>query len=184
MATRKIGYIVGSLSKASINRRLAKALVRLAPARLAFTEIPIGDLPVYNRDFDVDYPAPARAFKKAIAEVEALLFVTPEYNRGVPGALKNAVDWGSRPKGENAWSGKPSAVIGTSAGRIATAVAQRELHGLLGAVGSPQMVSPEAYVQFTPDLIDGDGNVADESTEAFLQKFLAAFEKYLDRQLA
>ncbi len=182
MATRKVGTIVGSLSKASINRRLAKALMRLAPAGLAFTEIPISDLPVYNRDFDADYPAPARAFKKAIAEVDALLFVTPEYNRGVPGALKNAVDWGSRPKGENAWARKPSAVIGTSAGRIATAVAQRELHGLLGAVGSPQMVSPEAYIQFTPDLIDGDGNVADESTKAFLQKFLAAFEKYLEQQ--
>lgn len=182
MATRKVGTIVGSLSKASINRRLAKALMRLAPAGLAFTEIPISDLPVYNRDFDADYPAPARAFKKAIAEVDALLFVTPEYNRGVPGALKNAVDWGSRPKGENAWARKPSAVIGTSAGRIATAVAQRELHGLLGAVGSPQMVSPEAYIQFTPDLIDGDGKVADESTKAFLQKFLAAFEKYLEQQ--
>lgn len=182
MATRKVGTIVGSLSKASINRRLAKALMRLAPAGLAFTEIPISDLPVYNRDFDADYPAPARAFKKAIAEVDALLFVTPEYNRGVPGALKNAVDWGSRPKGENAWARKPSAVIGTSAGRIATAVAQRELHGLLGAVGSPQMVSPEAYIQFTPDLIDGDGNVADESTKAFLQKFLAAFETYLEQQ--
>lgn len=182
MATRKVGYIVGSLAQASINRRLALALLRLAPAGLAFTEIPIRDLPVYNRDFDADYPAPAHAFKEAIAKVEALLFVTPEYNRGVPGALKNAVEWGSRPKGENAWARKPSAVIGTSAGRIATAVAQRELHGLLGAVGSPQMVSPEAYIQFTPDLIDGDGNVADESTKAFLQKFLAAFETYLEQQ--
>ena len=183
MATRKVGYIVGSLSKASINRRLAKALVRLAPASLAFTEIPIGELPVYNRDFDADYPPVARAFKKAVGEAEAFLFVTPEYNRGVPGALKNAVDWGSRPKGENAWARKPSAVIGTSAGKIATAVAQRELHGLLGAVASPQMVSPEAYVQFTPDLIDEEGNVADESTKAFLQKYLAAFEKYLGQQL-
>jgi chromate reductase len=184
MAERKVGYIVGSLSQVSINRRLARALVALAPAGLAFTEIPIRDLPVYNRDFDADYPAPARAFKKALAEAQALLFVTPEYNRGIPGALKNAVDWGSRPKGENAFVGKPSAVIGTSAGKIATAVAQREMHGLLGAVGSPQMVSPEAYVQFTPDLIDENGAVADESTQAFLRKFLAAFAKYLDRQLA
>lgn len=184
MANRKVGYIIGSLSQVSINRRLAQALVALAPPGLAFTEIPIRDLPVYNRDFDADYPAPARAFKKALAETEALLFVTPEYNRGIPGALKNAVDWGSRPKGENAFVGKPSAVIGTSAGKIATAVAQRELHGLLGAVGSPQMVSPEAYVQFTPDLIDENGAVADESTKAFLRKFLAAFAKYLDRQLA
>ena len=184
MAERKVGYIVGSLSQVSINRRLAKALVALAPPGLAFTEIPIRDLPVFNRDFEADYPAPARAFKQAIAGAEALLFVTPEYNRGIPGALKNAVDWGSRPKGENSFVGKPSAVIGTSAGKIATAVAQRELHGLLGAVGAPQMVSPEAYIQFTPDLIDEDGAVADESTRAFLQKFLAAFEKYLAKQLA
>ena len=184
MAIRKVGYIIGSLAKGSINRKLAKALVALAPAGLALTEIPIRDLPVYNRDFDADYPAAARAFKQALKAAEALLFVTPEYNRGIPGALKNAVDWGSRPKGENAFAGKPSAVIGTSAGKIATAVAQRELHGLLGAVGAPQMVTPEAYIQFTPDLIDDEGRVADDSTKAFLQKFLAAFEKYLDRQLA
>jgi chromate reductase, NAD(P)H dehydrogenase (quinone) len=184
MATHKVGYIIGSLSTGSINRKLAKALVRLAPAGLALTEIPIRDLPVYNRDFDADFPAPARAYKKALAEAEALLFVTPEYNRGIPGSLKNAIDWGSRPKPENAFVGKPSAVIGASPGKIGTAVAQRELHSVLGAVGAPQMVSPEAYVQFTPDLIDGDGNVADESTKAFLQKFLAAFEKYLGKQLA
>ena len=184
MATRKVGYIVGSLSKASINRRLARALFGLAPAGLAFTEIPIRDLPLFNRDFETDLPAPARAFKQAVKAADALLFVTPEYNRGVPGALKNAVDWGSRPKAENAWAGKPSAVIGASPGKIGTAVAQRELHGLLGAVGAPQMVSPEAYIQFTPGLIDDDGRVADESTRAFLQKFLDAFGKYLDRQLA
>ncbi len=109
--------------------------------------------------------------------------MTPEYNRGIPGALKNAIDWGSRPKGSNSFVGKPSAVIGTSAGKIATAVAQRELHGLLGAVASPQMVSPEAYIQFTPDLIDDEGKVADAKTEAFLVKFLGAFKKYLDKQL-
>jgi chromate reductase len=184
MAIRKVGTIIGSLAKGSINRKLAKALVALAPAGLALTEIPIRDLPVYNRDFDADYPAVARAFKQALKAADALLFVTPEYNRGIPGALKNAVDWGSRPKGENAFVGKPSAVIGTSAGKIATAVAQRELHGLLGAVGAPQMVTPEAYIQFTPDLIDDEGRVTDDSTRAFLQKFLGAFEKYLDRQLA
>jgi len=184
MATHKVGYFVGSLAKASINRKLAKALVRLAPDSLALTEIPIRDLPLYSYDYDADYPAPARAFKKAIEESDALLFVTPEYNRGIPGSLKNAIDWGSRPKASNAFVGKPSAVIGTSAGKIATAVAQRELHSVLGAVASPQMVSPEAYVQFTPDLIDDEGKVADAKTEAFLVKFLAAFQKYLDKQLA
>lgn len=183
MATYKIGYIVGSLAKASINRKLSRALVRLAPAGMTLTEIPIRDLPLYSYDFDADYPAPARAYKKAIEESDALLFVTPEYNRGIPGGLKNAIDWGSRPKLANAFGGKPSAVIGTSPGKIGTAVAQRELHSVLSAVGSPQMVSPEAYVQFTPGLIDDEGGVADEKTQDFLAKFLATFGKYLDKQL-
>ena len=99
MASYKVGYIVGSLAKASINRKLSKALVRLAPAGLELTEIPIRDLPLYSYDYDADYPAPAKAYKKALEESQALLFVTPEYNRGIPGALKNAIDWGSRPHG-------------------------------------------------------------------------------------
>ncbi len=184
MATRKIGYIIGSLAQGSINRRLAHALVRLAPAALAFSEIPIRDLPLYNRDYDADYPAPARAFKQAIATADALLFVTPEYNRGVPAALKSAVEWGSRPRGKGVFAGKPSAVIGASEGKIGTAVAQRQLHGLLGAVGSPQMVSPEAYINYTPGMVDDEGIIADAATRDFLRKFLEAFEKYLDRQLA
>ena len=183
MATRKVGFLVGSLAKGSINRKLAKALVRLAPAGLVLTEIPIKDLPLYSYDYDADYPTPARAFKEAIAASDALLFVTPEYNRGIPGALKNAIDWGSRPKGSNSFAHKPSAVIGASNGKIGTAVAQRELHSVLGAVASPQMVSPEAYIQFTPELIDAEGKVADAGTQAFLEKFLAAFQKFLDRQL-
>lgn len=184
MTAFNVSYIVGSLAKASINRKLSKALVRLAPAGMTLTEIPIRDLPLYSYDYDADFPATARAYKKAIEESDALLFVTPEYNRGIPGGLKNAIDWGSRPKGSNAFAGKPSAVIGASPGKIGTAVAQRELHSVLGAVGSPQMVLPEAYVQFTPDLIDGEGRIADEKTQEFLAKFLAAFGKYLDKQLA
>ena len=184
MAAYRVGYIVGSLAKASINRKLAKALVRLAPDSLELAEIPIRDLPLYSYDYDADYPAPAKAYKQALAASQALLFVTPEYNRGIPGGLKNAIDWGSRPRKDNTFVGKPSAVIGASPGKIGTAVAQRELHSVLGAVASPQMVSPEAYVQFTPDLVDDDGNVADPKTREFLQKFLAAFKKFLDRQLA
>jgi chromate reductase len=183
MAGYQVGYIVGSLAKASINRTLSKALVRLAPEGIALTEIPIRDLPLYTYDYDADYPAPGKAFKQALAAAQALLFVTPEYNRGIPGALKNAIDWGSRPKGQNAFVGKPSAVIGCSQGKIATAVAQRELHGVLGAVASPQMVSPEAYIQYHPGLVDEDGNVTDEKTREFLAKFMAAFKKYLDKQL-
>jgi chromate reductase len=184
MATHRVGYIIGSLAAHSINRRLAKALARLAPEGMTLAEIPIRELPLYRHDYDADYPAPARAFKKSIEDSDALLFVTPEYNRGIPGSLKNAIDWGSRPKKANAFVGKPSAVIGASTGKIGTAVAQRELHSVLGAVASPQMVSPEAYIHFTPDLIDDEGNVADEGTKAFLAKFMNAFKKYLDRMQA
>ena len=184
MAAYKVGTLIGSLAKGSINRKLAKALMRLAPAELALTEIPIRDLPLYNYDYDADYPEPGHAFKKAIEESDALLFVTPEYNRGVPGSLKNAIDWGSRPKRQNSFAGKPSAVIGCSEGKISTAVAQRELHSYLGAVAAPQLVSPEAFIQYRAGLIDDEDNVTDESTKAFLEKFLGAFRKFIDRQLA
>ena len=118
--------MVGSLSTKSINRTLAKALIRLAPKDVTFVEIPIGDLPLYNHDFDTDYPPQGRALKDAIAGVDAVLFVTPEYNRGIPGCLKNAIDWASRPYGTNSFAHKPSAVIGASPGKIGTAVGQTE----------------------------------------------------------
>ena len=120
-----VGYIIGSLSTESINRTLSKALIRLAPENLTLVEIPIRDLPVYNRDFDADYPPVGRALKDAIASVDAVLFVTPEYNRGIPGSLKNAIDWASRPYGTNSLTRKPSAVIGASPGKIGTALAQQ-----------------------------------------------------------
>src|SRR3989441_8479565 len=118
MATYKVGYFVGSLSSTSINRLLAKALGRLAPPELVLTEIPIKDLPLYSPDFDADYPPVARALKQAIADVDAVLFVTPEYNRSIPGGLKNAIHWASRPYGQNSFRRKPSAVIGTSSGAM------------------------------------------------------------------
>src|ERR1700733_1774274 len=121
MSDYRVGYIVGSLSAESINRRLARALIRLAPTNLEFVEIPIGDLPLYNRDFDTDFPPAGRALKDAIAGVDAVLFVTPEYNRGVPGCLKNAIDWGSRQNGANSFAGRPSAVVGASPGRMGSA---------------------------------------------------------------
>ena len=119
MVHYKVGYFVGSLAKASINRKLALALVRLAPEALQFREILFKDLPLYSHDYDANYPPVAQAFKRAIAEVDALLFVTPEYNRSIPGALKNAIDWASRPYGKNSFTRKPSAVIGTSPGASA-----------------------------------------------------------------
>jgi chromate reductase, NAD(P)H dehydrogenase (quinone) len=178
-----VGYIVGSLSAASINRVLAKVLIRLAPENLTFVEIPIRDLPLYNRDLDADYPPEGRALKDAIASVDAVLFVTPEYNRGIPGALKNAIDWASRPYGTNSFARKPSAVIGASPGRIGTALAQQSLRSVLGFCDSPQMTAPEAYIQLTPGTITDSGEVTEETTEKFLRDFIEAFAVFICRVL-
>jgi chromate reductase len=183
MTTYKVGYLIGSLAKESINRKLAKALVRLAPAELEMAEIPFGDLPLYSYDYDADFPPAAKAFKDAIASVDAVLFVTPEYNRSIPGGLKNAIDWASRPYGRNSFTRKPSAVIGTSPGSIGTAVAQQSLRSVLSFCNSPQMNAPEAYVQFTPGLINDDGEVTVESTEKFLRGFMAEFHAFIARVL-
>lgn len=179
----RVGVIVGSLSRESINRRLAQALKRLAPPELEFFEIPYDELPLYNRDLDTDYPQVALDFKAAICSADAILFVTPEYNRSLPGALKNAIDWGSRPWGQSAWSDKPTAVIGASSGQIGTALGQQSLRATLSFLNARQMTSPEAYIHFTPGLIDGDGAVTVASTEEFLRSFMAAFLEYTARVL-
>lgn len=181
MTTYRVGYLIGSLAKGSINRKLAKALVRLAPEQLELVEIPFQDLPLYSYDYDANFPEVAQAFKQAIADVDAVLFVTPEYNRSIPGALKNAIDWASRPYGKNSFARKPSAVIGTSPGAIGTAVAQQHLRSLLGYCNSPQMNAPEAYIQFTPGLIDDEGNVTNSSTEGFLRSFMTGFHAFVVR---
>ena len=146
MSDYRVGYNVGSLSTESINRRLARALIRLAPTNLEFVEIPIRDLPLYNRDFDTDFPPTGRALKDAIAGVDAVLFVTPEYNRGIPGCLKNAIDWASRPHGTNSFAHKPSAVIGASPGKIGTAVAQQSLRSALSFCNSPRSQRPRPQI--------------------------------------
>ena len=179
--TFKVGYFVGSLAKASINRKLARALTRLAPPQLAFSEIRFGDLPLYSYDYDADFPPVARAFKDAIVAVDALLFVTPEYNRSIPGALKNAIDWASRPYGQNAFSRKPSAIIGTSPGKIGTAIAQQHLRSILCFCNSPLMNSVEAYVQFEPGLITDDGQVTNDKTAEFLRSYLSEFHGFIAR---
>ena len=181
MATYKVGYFVGSLAKGSINRLLAKALVRLAPPELEMTEIPFRDLPLYSYDYDADYPPPARALKDHIAAVDAVLFVTPEYNRSIPGALKNAIDWASRPWGHNSFSRKPSAVIGTSPGKIGTAVGQQHLRSIMAFCNSPLFNAIEAYIQFEPGLIDDDGEVTDDTTAEFLRNYMAEFSGYITR---
>jgi chromate reductase len=181
MTTYTVGYLVGSIAKASLNRKLAGALTRLAPGELSLHEIPFAHLPLYSYDYDNDYPPDARAFKGAIASVDAVLFVTPEYNRSIPGGLKNAIDWASRPYGTNAFARKPSAVIGASPGRIGTAIAQQHLRSILAFCNSPQMNSIEAYIHFTPGLISEEGEVTDDAIEEFLRNYMREFHQFIAR---
>jgi chromate reductase len=172
MTDFKVGYLVGSLSTNSINRLLAKALVGLAPAELKMTEISFRDLPLYSYDYDANFPPAATSFKDALASVDAVLFVTPEYNRSIPGGLKNAIDWASRPWGKNSFTRKPTAVIGTSPGKIGTAVAQAHLRSIMAFCNSPLMNSIEAYIQFERGLITEDGQVTNKGTEDFLRNYI------------
>jgi len=184
MAKYRIGYLVGSLSSKSINRMLGKALARVAPAELELHEIPIRDLPIYSPDFDADYPPVARAFKKSIAEVDGLLFITPEYNRSIPGGLKNAIDWASRPWGQNSFARKPSGVLGASPGPIGTAVAQASLRSVLCYCNSPLMNQVEAYIRFTPGMITENGEITTESMAEFLRNYMAEFSAFVERVLS
>lgn len=179
----RVGYFVGSLSSTSINRVLSKALISVAPDDLEFTEIPIGELPLYSPDHDADYPAEARALKDAIAASDAVLFVTPEYNRSIPGALKNAIDWASRPWGQNSFDHVPVAVIGASIGVIGTAVAQQSLRAVLAFCNARQMTAPEAYIHFTKEVFEDDGTITKPETEDFLRAYMAEFREHVQRVL-
>ncbi len=181
MSDITIGYIVGSISSTSINRRLAKALEKLAPEGVALQEIPIADLPFYSPDHDADFPQVAREFKQAIDDVDGVIIVTPEYSRSIPGVLKNALDWAARPWGEGSFNGKPTAVIGTSGGGIATAAAQQHLKAILSHFNAPTLGQPEGYVQSTPGLFGEDGEVTVDATAEFLRAYLAAFTALISR---
>ena len=181
MTKYKVGYLVGSLATSSINRLLARALVGLAPTELEMAEIPFKELPLYSYDYDSHYPPVATAFKDAIAAVDAVLFVTPEYNRSIPGGLKNAIDWASRPYGKNAFARKPSAMIGTSPGKIGTAIGQQHLRSILAFCNSPQMNSIEAYIQFEQGLITDDGEVTNQTTKEFLRTYMQEFAGFIAR---
>lgn len=184
MHTHKIGYFVGSLSSTSINRTLSKALLELAPDDLEFTEIAIRDLPLYSQDFDADFPAPARAFKRAIEASDGILFISPEFNRSIPGALKNAIDWGSRPWGSNSFAMKPTGIIGASPGGIGTAVMQSSMRSVLSFLDAPQLNAPEAYITFRDDVFSNDGEVRDEATAKFLRHFMEEYDAFVQRVLA
>jgi len=181
MNTYKVGYFVGSLAKNSINRKLSQALIRLAPHGLQLSEITFADLPHYSYDYDAEFPPAAAAFKEAIAAVDAVLFVTPEYNRSIPGVLKNAIDWASRPYGKNSFARKPSAVIGTSPGKIGTAVGQQHLRSILAYCNSPLMNSIEAYIQYDKGLITDEGEVTNASTAKFLGNYMVELHCFIVR---
>ena len=176
---RKIAVVVGSIRKESINRKLAKALIKLAPKDLECELVRIDDLPVFNQDHDQDPPQQVARVKAQIIAADAILFVTPEHNRSLPTALKNVLDWVSRPYGKNLWAGKPAGVAGASVGAVGTAVAQAHLRAVLGYLDVPTLGQPEVYVQFTKDLIDDDSNVSNDGTRKFLQSFVDRYAAWI-----
>ena len=181
MQTFNVGYFVGSLSSTSINRKLAMALTKLAPAELALSEIAFRDLPLYSPDYDADYPPVARAFKDTIAQVDAVLFVTPEYNYSVPGVLKNAIDWASRPYGDSAWNGKPAAIMGASIGAIATARAQYHLRQMMVFLNMFPINQPEVMIGNAADRFDAEGNLTDETTKKLIRRLLQNLVQWTGR---
>ena len=181
MAKLKLGIIVGSNRRDSINRKLAQALARLAGDKFDATFLKIDDLPIFNQDLEGDLPETVRRFKAEAAKADAFLFVTPEHNRSIPALLKNAIDWGSRPYGTSVWTGKPAATTGTSGGGISTAVAQQHLRQILGNFVGMHVMGGEAYIAFKPELIDAQANIADASARTFLKTFVDQFAAYAAR---
>jgi chromate reductase, NAD(P)H dehydrogenase (quinone) len=174
MARYKIAVIVGSNRRESLNRKLAEALARLGENKLPFSFVQIDDLPLYSQDLEAELPKSVVRLKAEIASADGVLFVTPEYNRSIPAVLKNAIDWGARPYGQNSWAGKPAAITGTSPGAIGTALAQQHLRQILGDIGV-LVVGGEAYISFKPGLIGPDGTIADDGTRGFLKAFIDQF---------
>ncbi len=183
MSAYTIAVITGSLRRDSFNRKLAHALAKLAPADFSFHEVEIGDLPLYNQDDDAS-PAPqVSRLKSEIKAAHGLIFVTPEYNRSIPGVLKNAIDHASRPYGQNAWKGKPAGVIGVSIGAIGTTVAQQHLRNILAYLEVPTLEQPEAYIQAKDGLFDFDGNIGPSSRD-FLQGWVDRFAAFVKQHNA
>jgi chromate reductase, NAD(P)H dehydrogenase (quinone) len=176
-----VAVLVGSLRRESFNRKMALALARMAPPELALEIVEIGNLPLYNQDEEANPPPASAAFKSRIQQADAVLFVTPEYNRSVPGVLKNAIDIASRPYGKSAWNAKPAAVISVSPGAIGGFGANHALRQSLVFLNMPALQQPEAYIGGAAELFDAQGNVAKDSTREFLHKFLAAFAAWIDR---
>ena len=179
----RIGIIIGSLRRDSFNRRLAAALARIAPPSLQFYEIAIGDLPLYNQDYDDEPHANVRRLKHEITAAGGILFVTPEYNRSMPGVLKNALDHASRPYGQSVWAGKPAGVLGVSVGQSGTAMAQQHLRNVLAYLDMPTVGQPEIFLQMRDDLFDDAGDIANDVARKMLRQWLERFARWVERHL-
>jgi chromate reductase len=177
----KIAVIVGSLRRESINRKLAEGLAKLAQPKAQFVFSKIDDLPLFNQDMEPSPPAAVTRLKGEIQAADGVLIVTPEYNRSLPGVLKNAIDWASRPYGKNSFNGKPTAAIGTAMGNIGTAAAQQHLRSILAYLNVALMGQPEGYIVFKHDMLDAAGTFTDESTRKFMQGYVDAFAAWVDR---
>jgi chromate reductase len=183
MSPYKIAVVVGSLRQDSLNRKLAQAVVKLAPSDFTFRQVEIGNLPLYNQDDDANQAESVKQLKTEIREAQGLLFVTPEYNRSIPGVLKNALDQASRPYGQNVWAGKPAGILGASIGVIGTAMAQQHLRNVLAFLDVRALAQPEAFIHAKDGLFDASGNIGPDSKQ-FLQdwmdRYIAWVKKHVD----
>jgi chromate reductase len=180
MSQYQIAVIVGSLRKDSFNRKLADAIVKLAPPEFTFKQVQISDLPLYNQDDDESQTASVKRLKDEIKGAQGLLFVTPEYNHSIPGVLKNAIDHASRPQGQNAWAEKPAGILGASPGVIGTAMAQQHLRNILASLDVPTLGQSDAFIHVTDGLFDKEGNIGSESKE-FLQNWMDQYVAWVKK---
>ena len=180
MSQYKIAVIIGSLRKESLNRRLADAVAKLAPPDFIFQQVQIGDLPLYNQDNEGNQPEAVKRFKDQIKAAQGLLFVTPEYNRSIPGVLKNAIDHGSRPTGQNSWAGKPAGILGVSIGTLGTALAQQHLRNILVFLNVLTLSQPEAFIQMKEGLFDENGEIGLASKQ-FLQNWMDQYVAWVKK---
>ena len=180
MGPYQIAVVVGSLRRESFNRKLATAMAALAPTDFVFQQVQMDDLPLYNQDDDAGQPASVKRLKSELNAAHGFMFVTPEYNRSIPGVLKNAIDHASRPYGQSAWAGKPAGVLGVSVGSIGTAVAQQHLRTILAYLDVPTLGQPEAFIQAKDDLFDKNGSIGATSL-AFLQGWMDHYAAWVRR---
>jgi chromate reductase len=183
MGKYQIAVIVGSLRRDSFNRKLANAIAKLTPLEFSFKQLQIGDLPLYNQDDDANQAESVKRLKSDIKAAQGLLFVTAEYNRSIPGVLKNAIDHASRPYGQSAWTGKPAGVLGVSVGTTGTALAQQHLRNVLAYLDVPTLGQPEAFIQAKDELFDADGNIGPDSKK-FLQSWIDQYVAWVKKHAA